>query len=73
MAKRKDREPGRARVPVRLLACDDLGLVQGTSGLLMSSNYFKIYITLLRSILLVAGVQAPDYNRFEDAKVVSRW
>ncbi|KAK9915387.1 hypothetical protein WJX75_008542 [Coccomyxa subellipsoidea] len=47
MAKRKDPERGRARVPVRLLACDDLGLVQ--------------------------GVQAPDYTRFEDAKVVSRW
>ena len=33
MAKRKDPERGRARVPVRLLACDDLGLVQGMLGL----------------------------------------
>ncbi len=76
MLKRKEAPNEAAAVPVRLLACDVLGLVKGTlvkRRLLADVARCEDTNSFLMYFYYYAGIEAPHIGRLGEAKVVSTW
>ena len=75
MSKRSTEEHEPTAPPLRLLACDDLGLVKGELQVCRlrrggSPASLIIYLIIL---IACAGVQAPSLAHLGEAQVVSTW